>query len=193
MAPKTSKQFEEIREQSRHKIIEASLKLFSELGYKNTSISAITKEAGVSKGLFYNYFESKEAVIEAVLAHLVSMGDAMMQESHNQLTPKEQLSSLLTQTFDFLEHQIQLNRLIIPLALDKDNFQYINEIYHKKIAQYLTQMQEIFAALNYKNPEGEAWILGLILDGLSLDYSVVGNELPIEKIKHSIFEKYQLL
>lgn len=193
MAPKTSKQFQEIREQSQHKIIVAALKLFSELGYKNTSIAAITKEAGVSKGLFYNYFETKEAVIKAVLDHLMQMGDAIMQQSHNQQTPKEQLASLLNQTFDFLEHQSQLNRLIIPLALDKDNFQYINSIYHKKAQFYLGQLQQLFTDLNYENPTAEAWILGLILDGLSLDYSVVGEELPIETIKKSLFEKYQLL
>ena len=40
-------------------ILDAPLQVFADEGYHNASISKIAKAAGVSKGLMYNYFESK--------------------------------------------------------------------------------------------------------------------------------------
>lgn len=41
---------------------EAARRMFSERGYKATSIAAIAKEAHVAVGSFYNYYRSKEEV-----------------------------------------------------------------------------------------------------------------------------------
>lgn len=49
--------------ENKNKIIEVALKLINEKGFDNVSVSAITKEAGVSKGAFYIHFDSKEDLI----------------------------------------------------------------------------------------------------------------------------------
>lgn len=50
--------------ENKKRIIECALKLISEKGFDNVSVSEITKEAGVSKGAFYIHFKSKEDLIE---------------------------------------------------------------------------------------------------------------------------------
>ena len=67
MSPRTSKQFEEIREEKRNLIMDTALEHFANQGYYATTINHIAKHAGISKGLMYNYFESKEALLEAIL------------------------------------------------------------------------------------------------------------------------------
>lgn len=47
---------------SREKIFKTAQLLFSEKGYNNVSVADICKEAGVSVGLFYNYFKSKSDI-----------------------------------------------------------------------------------------------------------------------------------
>lgn len=61
-------------------LIEASIDLFAQEGFWNTPTSRIAKHAGVGTGTLFNYFESKDGLIDAVykqlkqewLAHLLS-------------------------------------------------------------------------------------------------------------------------
>ncbi|HPH97070.1 MAG TPA: TetR/AcrR family transcriptional regulator [Anaerolineaceae bacterium] len=46
----------------RTKILNSARSLFSENGYKDTSVSDITKKAGVAAGTFYLYFPSKDQI-----------------------------------------------------------------------------------------------------------------------------------
>ncbi len=50
-------------EKTRNLIYKTALSMFKKFGYDEVSISQICKEAGVSVGTFYHYFESKEAAL----------------------------------------------------------------------------------------------------------------------------------
>src|SRR6201993_1921454 len=66
------------REQTHAKLIEAAKALFARQGVDNTRINEITDEADVGFGSFYNHFDSKEAIVEAVLADtLAAQGAAI--------------------------------------------------------------------------------------------------------------------
>jgi AcrR family transcriptional regulator len=66
------------REQTRAKLLEAARALFARQGVESTRINEITDEADVGFGSFYNHFESKEAIVEAVLAEtLAAQGEAI--------------------------------------------------------------------------------------------------------------------
>jgi TetR/AcrR family transcriptional regulator, fatty acid metabolism regulator protein len=48
-------------------IIEAALKVFSTKGYASTRMADIAKEADMSYGLVYHYFENKEKLFDAIV------------------------------------------------------------------------------------------------------------------------------
>ena len=54
-------------EARRAELAACALRLWAERGFDQTSVAAIAAEAGVSKGTFYLYFESKDALLEDVL------------------------------------------------------------------------------------------------------------------------------
>lgn len=58
----------------RQEILDASIKLFVEKGYEQTSMLEISKSINVSQGLCYRYFKSKEEIYQAVLNSYVSQG-----------------------------------------------------------------------------------------------------------------------
>lgn len=51
----------------RDEIVEAARMLYETKGLDRTSVKDITEEVGVTRSLFYHYFENKDAVTEAVL------------------------------------------------------------------------------------------------------------------------------
>ncbi|MDR1653742.1 MAG: TetR/AcrR family transcriptional regulator, partial [Prevotellaceae bacterium] len=69
--PRTKEQYEKIRNEKRQLIKQTALSLFADKGYDATSISEIAKKAGISKGLMYNYFTSKEELLQIIWDDLV--------------------------------------------------------------------------------------------------------------------------
>src|SRR6476646_7454145 len=53
-------------EATRAQLIAIATRMFAERGYEDTSIEAVLREAGVSRGSLYHHFASKEALFEAV-------------------------------------------------------------------------------------------------------------------------------
>src|ERR1700748_1583685 len=53
-------------EATRSPLIAIATRLFAERGYEDTSIEAVLREAGVSRGSLYHHFPGKEALFEAV-------------------------------------------------------------------------------------------------------------------------------
>src|SRR5690349_4639389 len=61
-APRTAR-----GERTLRKILDAAREEFGERGFSDSSIVGITQRAGVALGTFYTYFDSKEAVFQALV------------------------------------------------------------------------------------------------------------------------------
>jgi len=62
---------EHIAERRRRQILDAALAVFSQKSYGEATIPDIAREAGVAVGTIYNYFESKRALLVALIARHV--------------------------------------------------------------------------------------------------------------------------
>lgn len=58
-------------EERKLELVETARRIFHEKGYTDTSVSDIIKEAGISQGTFYVYFDGKDAVFDAVAEAIV--------------------------------------------------------------------------------------------------------------------------
>jgi AcrR family transcriptional regulator len=54
---------EQAKLERRERIYEAALNLFRAQGYESTTVDQITRQAGLAKGTFFNYFPTKDAVL----------------------------------------------------------------------------------------------------------------------------------
>ncbi len=189
MTPRTPKQNEEIRRQTREQIIDAAFELFAQEGYNQTSISSVAKKAGVSKGLIYHYFDGKEAILEAIFDQMVEVGDQIL-DFPDDFTPADKIRQVLEGSFDFMESQTGKGRLMIGLALQPETFETlkpkIDEVNKTQTVMYI----DLFEELGYDKPELEAYRLGAMMDGILLGYISMGDEYPFEEMKQKILEEY---
>jgi len=64
--------FRRRKEERPQEITEAALAAFAEKGYAATRVDDVAKRAGVSKGLLYLYFKTKEELFKAVIRSVVT-------------------------------------------------------------------------------------------------------------------------
>lgn len=64
--PENNGRRERRRQETHARIFESAMRLFAERGFANTPVEDITEAAAVAKGTFFNYFPTKEAILEAL-------------------------------------------------------------------------------------------------------------------------------
>lgn len=72
---------EEQKEKRKQDILEAALDLFIRKGYAATSISDIAQKVGMSMGLMFHYFESKEKLYEELIRYGIAGPMNMMAQT----------------------------------------------------------------------------------------------------------------
>ena len=67
MTPLNEHQLDQLRDERREQIKKAALKVFARRGLVGTKMSMIAKEAGISQGLSYRYYSSKDELFIALV------------------------------------------------------------------------------------------------------------------------------
>jgi AcrR family transcriptional regulator len=89
------------RRKTRARLLRASLELMASRDLEGVAINEITEAADVGFGTFYNYFESKEAIYEALIVEVVEgFGSALDQIAEHAEDPAEVLAASVRCTLD---------------------------------------------------------------------------------------------
>jgi len=114
MAEEKTGRRERKKQQSRAEILAAAVQNFAEKGYNKTSIADIMETADLGTGTFYNYFSSKEEILQCLLGRLVVQVDDALRENRAAGRSQLELLAIACQiTAAFLDE----NRFVLPLFL----------------------------------------------------------------------------
>ena len=101
MSPLNRQQLDQIRDERREEIKQAALKVFARRGYTGTKTSLIAKEASISEGLIYRYFNSKKEVFITLIQELMEEARREIERvQHLPGTPFEQIRNLTENMLD---------------------------------------------------------------------------------------------
>jgi len=189
MSPRTPLQNEEIRAESKHKIMDAAFKLIAKNGYEATSIAMITKEAGVSKGLLYNYFASKEALVKALVLGAMDEGDELIGELMHE-NPKITLRNIFEWFFKEIREKPDHWKLITELTFKIEKFDFIHELVTAKMTEYVGFIEALLVQTGHHNARGEARVISAILDGIGFHALMMMDEYPLDAMEEYLIEKY---
>ncbi len=190
MSPRTKKQIEEIREDKRQLIMNTALSLFAGSGYGNTSMNEIAKKAKISKGLIYNYFESKEALIQTILNKGIDKMLAIFDPNKDGKLEVHELEFFITESIKTLKENRPFWKLYFQISMQPDVFALVEEKINTLYEPIMSMMVNYFAETGFENPEMEAMLFGTLMDGISLDYVMAPQLYPIDKIKDEIIRRY---
>lgn len=94
--PKSKEQCEQIKQQTRQKIIEKSILYFSRNGFSGTKINDLCKYIGIAPGSIYNYFETKEELFSEVRSIVSVIDLEPMRKLVNMPLPAKEKLKLLS-------------------------------------------------------------------------------------------------
>ncbi len=193
MSPKTKVQFEEIKQEKRELILETALEIFATYGYHGASISMIAQHAGIAKGLLYNYFESKEELLKAVINH----GFKDFFDIFNELLDKGLSDEMLTsiqfrkifkKVFEIMRSNLHFWRLYFALAFQPGVTEIIYKDYKNMMISQFDLLEKYYKKNGSKNPKADAIHTNSVMDGLMINIIQSTPNFDDEKIVDKILK-----
>jgi AcrR family transcriptional regulator len=188
--PRSEEQFEEIRENKRKLITDTALSLFANYGYHGTSISILVKEAGISKGLIYNYFKSKEDILKEIFNEGLEQMMSIFDPNKDGVLTTDELEYFINKSFDFVIENRQYWSLYFSVMLQPS----VLKMFEKKIQELVAPITKIFYnyfdSLGCKDPLLEMRYFGALMDGLTLNYIMDPEHFPVEKVKKRLLDDF---
>ncbi|MDR1553500.1 MAG: TetR/AcrR family transcriptional regulator, partial [Prevotellaceae bacterium] len=134
--PRTKEQNADIKELSIEKIRDAGLKLFATKGLAATSIVDISELAGISTGLMYHYYKSKEDLYaELVKSAVTSANAAVLEVAEMPLSPMEKIMLLAKNMLESIE-KYEMTAYFFVLMPQV----FLNKLTPKKVKPFLKEV-----------------------------------------------------
>jgi AcrR family transcriptional regulator len=169
-------------------IIETSIKLFATKGFNATSVQEIVNECDISKGAFYLYFKSKEALLLAIMNYYFKMITDKVNEIENEdLSPYEKFQKQLEcQLIEICKHKefiiMQIRENAMPFndeihdllsEMKMNTHRYYKRrlfgIYGKKIEPYFWDITMMIQGFFH------SYLELVMLDKIELDFSYLSH------------------
>ena len=116
-------------------LMDAAQKYAASVGMKHTSVDALAREAGISKGAFYSFFQSKEelflAMFERMHYHMYGNAEKALREQPQWPQKTRAMKAILEAIRVFIQHDlISFMQEDLPILLRKLPQSLLNEHYH---------------------------------------------------------------
>ncbi|OXL83531.1 MULTISPECIES: TetR/AcrR family transcriptional regulator [Paenibacillus] len=191
--PRTQEENERIRQQAKAKIREAAIDLFMRKGYHATSIDDVSKHAGVSKGLLYNYYKGKEELLSAMVEARIGELIQVMEKAEALETPAEQLKHIVEGAVDNVRRSPEVFRFYLHLQTQPEADETVAKYGKLLIEESARQFQiqcRMFEKLGASDPVARSLYFSSALQGIMLMISTYPEQFPVEAMKRQIIEDF---
>jgi len=191
--PRTPEENDRIRQASKEKIRAAAMELFIKQGYYATSISDIAKQAGISKGLLYNYYKGKEELLSEMVEARIKEVVEVMEKAFTLNTPREQLEHIINGAIDNIHQKPEVHRFYLHLQTQPESDEELIKYSHLVIEENARQFEfqcKIFESMGEREPRKRSLYFSSVLQGIMLMISTYQQGFPIEEIKNQIISEF---
>ncbi|TCS93218.1 TetR/AcrR family transcriptional regulator [Hazenella coriacea] len=191
--PRTPEESERIRQITKEKIYLAALELFIQQGYHATSISEVSKQANISKGLIYHYFKGKEDLLATIIETRIREITDVMEQALAKETPTEQIRSIVEGAMDHVWKKPEAHQFFLHMQTQPKSDQVLTKYSQMLIEEAARQFElqcKIFEKLGVKEPVKRSLYFSSSLQGIMLMISTYPQQFPIEEIKKQMIQEF---
>ena len=170
-------------------VLMSSLKLFSEIGFENTTSHLIAEHAGVSEGTVFSYFKTKEGILDAILiADFSDKRFTIEQKSFSLFLRSIVRDRLVFIRNNKMQVKILLNRSLIDKAISEELGNIIVHSIINPISPVLNQFKENGVIRDWSNERIVRYILALSLSYIVPMIINDKEDINIDKVTNEIVE-----
>ncbi len=173
------------------KILHAALTLFAKNGFHATSVSQIAAAAKVSKGLTYNYFDSKEALLLAIIDRASETMMAVAGDMTTSAGYQIALRDFLARYGKSLKANKQFLTFQLSLMFQPDLKDIVQGPMHARAEQLLAMTEAMFQRAGANDPLASARRFVAELDGITLHYLSVFKDYPLDAMLVQLYQNYK--
>ena len=184
------------RERRRQMVLDSALRVFSDNGYHQTRIADILEEAGIARGTFYLYFDSKNAIFHELLDLLLErIGENVVGVDLSEGAPpmRDQLLATVRRVFGKFREDPALAKFVLREAVG------IDEEVDKKLEDFYSQLHGWLGAsiahgrdlglIRDIDPDYVAWcVLGSVKQFLQLVLDKPDGDLDLDHLSEVILD-----
>jgi AcrR family transcriptional regulator len=196
---RNEEQNKKMREARRDLILSTAVKLFAVRGPAATRISDIAKAVGMSQGLMYHYFKSKEEIfIEIIRMAFKKLNSAARELEQLQISPREKLEIMVDEVVrtvgesdDFVWFSALISTVSISDAIPeaaKDIIRKERDVSYRVVARIAADGQAE-GTVRPENASDLAVAFWAAIKGLAMHKAALGSDFraPSPKVLSSIF------
>lgn len=174
----------------KEKIIDTAIALFADNGFHNTSISQIANEASVSKGLMYNYFESKEDLLK----YIFDLGAAKLMENFDPnrdgVLTKEEFIFYIEDIFYQMQKDRNYWMLFFNIVMQPAITQLVADRMMEMVGPMMKELTDYFRNKGCEDPEAETRYFVAVMDGVGMHYLLDQDNYPIRSVIKKIIKEF---
>jgi AcrR family transcriptional regulator len=190
MSPRSPALNERLRADSRSRIVAHALRLFAEHGYDRTTIKMIADSAGISQGLIYAHFASKEELLVAIFEQSMRDIEASFAAAGDAADPHERFERYVRGCFEVLRRNLDFWRLSYGVRMQAAVLAHLGDRVPRWTAEIRRTLERFLRAMGVPNPRVEAEILFALIDGVSQHYALDPDAYPLDKVVDRIVGMY---
>jgi len=189
--PRTKEQFKLIRKVSRQKILDAALEVFAKEGYYSSTVGTIAKTAGISQGLLYNYFKSKEELLNELMIGMMEslMCEFMPIDPKREMTKRDVINFINT-GIDLVLKDPKFWKLYFSVFLQPDVFAIVMNKMMRMADPYFKALKKYFRRKGEKDPVTIMRYFSAVMDGIQLHCMIDPKTFPAEKVKKLLIKQF---
>ncbi|WP_029192494.1 TetR/AcrR family transcriptional regulator [Paenibacillus harenae] len=114
--PRTKDQFEELRNATREKIQSAAMQLFVQKGFGSTNVQEIADKAGISIGLLYRHYKTKEDLFNELVEYARTGLRKVVALFESDESPEKLMNQFVHEVYNDMVSGDELANLMILMA-----------------------------------------------------------------------------
>jgi len=173
-------------EDRRDQIMDAAMRVFAQKGFMKATNKDIAREAGITPGLIYYYFESKEALLKAIIeARSPLQLTTSVPPQMFELPPQVFLRMLLLRVLGIVESEnfIKLARMLFPEIVHNTDMGSITASFLQRAISFLAtyfEMQMKKGNLRHTDASLIAQVLFGCIMGFVLRRQIVHDQVALQ-------------